>query len=538
MTDNTSITTQNDAPQSNSGVNAKTEASPDSSRSSEMVELEELKAEDSPASAACDPEAPNATHPQVISDDVSEGLEPQAAHELSSQQGLAGADLNVGETHDGSAESSSDTSQPDQASGAPSEQPRLNRLQASQTGSARSRHSAAGPHWKKIAAVLLLGAALLGGLISHRHRSPDTRRSGLSSVPTTSMQVDLPQGGPDFSQAQPPYETSATPDATPEAWMQAASQLIDMLLEKRQEIVELQRYYQSGVREIEADIMFENDEKGITTFDQALKDKRIELGLRTIQRRQSYIKQLDQPCQWIEEGSEKLRYLRRKTMVDLDMLPIAAGIDMDANLRHLNAATDEYQPTAEKLAVHVRDTDLQPLKVIWENIRRGDNAAVHREAVDSQNLQIWQEICSGNLEHLAAVTELSTDAAICISRLKVPALFLNNLSRLSPSAARRLFQWKGDWICLNGFENLPPAVAKYLFQWQGRIISLNGLTEFTPELGKLLLTWKGRQIELMGLRGKGEHLEDTGLAYLAQWEKSGGKMFVTDSIREKVETLQ
>jgi hypothetical protein len=311
-----------------------------------------------------------------------------------------------------------------------------------------------------------------------------------------------------------------------------------MLLEKRQEIVELQRYYQSGVREIEADIMFENDEKGITTFDQALKDKRIELGLRTIQRRQSYIKQLDQPCQWIEEGSEKLRYLRRKTVIDRDMLPIAAGIDMDANLRHLNAATDEYQPTAEKLAVHVRETDLQPLKVIWENIRRDDNAAVHRETVDSQNLQIWQEICSGNLEHLAAVTELSTDAAICISRLKVPALFLNNLSRLSPSAARHLFQWKGDWICLNGFENLPPAVAKYLFQWQGRIISLNGLTEFTPELGKLLLTWKGRQIELMGLRGKAKNLEDTGLAYLAQWEKSGGKMFVTDSIREKVQTLQ
>ncbi len=116
-------------------------------------------------------------------------------------------------------------------------------------------------------------------------------------------------------------------------------------------------------------------------------------------------------------------------------------------------------------------------------------------------------------------------------------LFLNGLTEISPSAARQLFKWKGNWICLNGFRALSPRVAAYLFEWEGSWISLNGLTDFPPEIAKMLLKWGGNQLELMGLRYSDDSSGKNGIKYLAQWEQSGGKLFVPKAIRKKIDKI-
>ena len=85
---------------------------------------------------------------------------------------------------------------------------------------------------------------------------------------------------------------------------------------------------------------------------------------------------------------------------------------------------------------------------------------------------------------------------------------------------------------------LSPRAANYLFQWPGSWISLNGLTEFSDEIGRELLHWNGNQLELMGLRNIETSPGKVGIEFLARWEQSGGKLFVPDTVRKKINAFK
>jgi hypothetical protein len=310
--------------------------------------------------------------------------------------------------------------------------------------------------------------------------------------------------------------------------------LRESLLQKKEEIKRLKKHYEEGISELERQISDQIRNKEINGFHQALENKQIELNLQTIQRRQAYIRMLDRPSRWIDQGSEELLYLKRRTLLDLKVLEIASGIDMDVHMRHLNAAIQNYRPTADKLAVTMENTRQEALEAIWKRIQT-KRLRVSSQQANSKNQVIGNEICAGNYSRLAELSEISIEVATCLSKMQGTDLFLNAIPEISPSAAKHLIQWKGHWMCLNGFKVLSPNVANYLFQWDGDWISLNGLTEFPPELGKQLLKWKGSRLELMGLRYNGKNPESIALAYLARWEKLGGNLFVSEIIRKRLD---
>ena len=320
------------------------------------------------------------------------------------------------------------------------------------------------------------------------------------------------------------------------ALLEEATGLRRQLLEKRQEIEELKQYYREGITELEENIYQAAQKEGIRSFEQALKNKRIELSLRTIQRRRAYILELDKPALWLANGSEDLLYLTRKARLDLDLNDIADGIDMKRHMRHIRAAVNQYRLSAAKLAVDPQDDNLTPLATIWQqaSIKESKKGPGEQISLNARDDQIATEICAGNLGHMAELSRISVDTARCLSRMKEPDLFLNAVTRLRPDAAKELFQWQGNWICLNGIRELSPAVAQYLFKWQGNWISLNGLTEFPPELAEYLLKWEGQQLELMGLKYNKTDAAQKTLKYLALWETTGGKLFVSDEIRKEL----
>jgi hypothetical protein len=275
---------------------------------------------------------------------------------------------------------------------------------------------------------------------------------------------------------------------------------------------------------------------GIDSFSKAKNNKKIELALRTIQRRQAYTQLLKKPVEWINNGSEELLYLSRKAIFDLQILPVASGVDMDRHMRHLNAVIQKYQLSADKLTIDVRNADLEPVEKIWEGIHT-QREQIYADREHAHNKEIWEEICAGHLGRIGDMTQLSAEAAACLSEIKGTDLFLNGIDNLSVSAAENLIHWQGNWICLNGFKTLSPAIAKHLFQWQGNWLSLNGLTEFPTELAKMLANWKGEQLELMGLNYSEKKSKRIGLKYLAQWEKAGGKLFVPQTVRQEIEKM-
>ena len=310
----------------------------------------------------------------------------------------------------------------------------------------------------------------------------------------------------------------------------------DELLEKKEEIHQLKHHYQNGIADLEELINRELQKEGITSYTEALKNRRIELSLRTIQRRRSYIHGLEKPTRWIEQGSEELLYLKRKAEFDLQLVDIAGGIDMDRHMRHIGAAIQKYRLSAEKLAVDRENTDLQPLETIWGQIKN-QKMKTGKALPNVADEEISKEICAGNYERIAELTGMSASTAQCLSKMNGPDLFLNGLTTLSPAAAKYLFQWRGSWICINGIKELSPATAQYLFKWEGNWISLNGLIEFPPELAAYLMDWEGKQLELMGLGYNKKNTDQKALKYLALWETMGGKLFISDDIRKEIERV-
>ena len=310
----------------------------------------------------------------------------------------------------------------------------------------------------------------------------------------------------------------------------------EKLLQKKEEIYRLKLHYQNGIAELQEQISQAMRKEGITSYKQALKNRPVELNLRTIQRRHAYMQGLEKPIRWINRGSEELLYLERKAGIDLELIDIADGIDMDRHMRHIDAAIEKFRPSAENLAVNPDDTEPSTLKAIWQNLKnQKKNPAM--SLADVRNKKITQEICSGNYENISELTALTAETAQCLSNMNGSDLFLNNLTTLTPEAAQSLFQWRGNWICLNGIKKISPITAKYLFKWNGNWISLNGLTEFPPELATYLMEWDGKQLELMGLRYNSTNADQKALKYLALWQTMGGRLFISDGVRKEIKRV-
>lgn len=327
-------------------------------------------------------------------------------------------------------------------------------------------------------------------------------------------------------------ETSSIYDAK----IEEVTALRDSLLFKQEEVMRLKNQYQEGIEELEKEISDELQKGESNTFLQAMENNSIAFTLRTIQRRQAYIQQLERPSKWIYQACEELLYIKRRTLMDLQVAEIAGGIDMNKHVQDINAAVRKYQPAADKLAPEMTNTQLEPLEVIWERIQEKTQQYASVRA-HSKNQIISEQICTGNFNRLTELSELSDETARCITEMQASDLFLNGLSEISPGAAKQLFHWKGSWICLNGVRALSPRTARYLFQWNGNWMSLNGLTEFPAEIGEILLQWDGRQLELMGLQYREDFPARIALEYLARWESAGRKLFVPQSVRKKIDEM-
>jgi hypothetical protein len=303
-----------------------------------------------------------------------------------------------------------------------------------------------------------------------------------------------------------------------------------LLFDKRDEILRLQRHYDYGIRELEEEAVRLIKESGCGTLAAALKHPPLELLLQGIQRRQAYRDALGQPLRRLESGAEELLFLQRRAYIDLQVLDVAQGLDLQAQHQAIRSALRVHEPTVESLSIRAAGASASQ-ELLWRRLAEQARQTTFN-AEDRINQSIVAEACAGNLGRLAELTTLSLKGAGCLAESGTQELFLNRVNQLSPLAAQKLAEWPGRWLGLNGLKRLPPETARELFAWPGEWISLNGLSEMAPEAGRYLAGWRGRQVELMGLRRL------SALDALLEWEASGGKLFVPGDIRQAVDTLR
>ena len=336
------------------------------------------------------------------------------------------------------------------------------------------------------------------------------------------------------------------------AKLEEITKLRNELLIKEREITDLIRNYKNGISEMEDEVLRVKQNSQINSFSVAIKNKKIEFGMMTIQRRQAYIKKIELPYKWLNQGIEELLYLKRKIEIDAQISRVISGINMDKMIQEVDIVIQSYRTGIEKLKLDLKNVELMSLEMIWKRIidkekfAAGNNkkadepVGINKQALTNEeknNRRIWEEISRSNFKRKNEMTKLSTEAAKCLSKWKHADLFLNGLSELSPEVARYLLKWQGNWICLNGVKKLSPEAAKHLFQWQGNWISLNGISKISSGLLRYLPQWQGKQLELMGLKYKRSKSERVGLKSLAKWEKSGGKLYIPVQIRKAIKHI-
>jgi hypothetical protein len=222
---------------------------------------------------------------------------------------------------------------------------------------------------------------------------------------------------------------------------------------------------------------------------------------------------------------------------------------MEFIMAEADAAVHQYSQGTAQLKIDLQQIHYLTIGEIWSGIIEfekqsglnkisSDGNAIDRSPKtgdDEDNQVIWDEICDGRSNRKSRLTENSDDAAGCLVDCKVTDLFLNHIEKLTPRAARRLFKWKGKWVCLNGLAELPSDVASSLFQWAGDWISLNGLIYMNFDTSAYMLNWRGSILELMGLSPDLMKRDPATLRHLANWQRSGKKLFVSDRIRELIQ---
>ena len=365
-------------------------------------------------------------------------------------------------------------------------------------------------------AIVFLVACIIGFFIyEKKHKTP--------SEPPPSKQIDTHKPPAVIEKAKP------APLRPIDDRLSKITELRNKLLIKQKDITALKEHYQNGIDKVENDLIRTIRQKNVTSYKLAINDQRIRLGLGTIQRRRAYIQQLNKPYKRLYEISEELLYLKRRTEIDIKMVGIIQGMDMDKLIERIDTAIPEYLAKTSKLSINIKSSKLIPLENIWKEIRNAKKNPKRKKELLSQenqkNREISQEICNGNFDRKYELTELSPEAAECLSKWKGKDLFLTGLTSLSPKAAKKLSQWHGEWLSLNGLSKLSPEAAKYLSQWQGKWFSLNGLTELSPEVSKYLSQWNGNQIEMVSLK------------HMAEWEKSGGRLFIPKKFRKQIEQI-
>jgi hypothetical protein len=296
--------------------------------------------------------------------------------------------------------------------------------------------------------------------------------------------------------------------------------LIKSLQNKQKAIANLKQQYKKGIDEAENEILKEKRGKGLATYQDAQKEKRVELYLRMIQRRQIYIAELDRLLEQLVLNTEELLYLKRQIEIDMLMVNVIKGMNSDKLVKRIDTIIQQHIHDADKLTLNTKDARPQSLESIWKKISKSDlqKACLSKEEIT--NREIWQEICVGNFDRKHELTALSLKSTKYLSEWQGKDLFLAKLIKLSPEEAKYLSKWKGKWLSLNGLSELSPEAAKHLSKWKGNRLSLNGLKEVSPEVVEYLSQWQGEELELVSLKG------------ISHWEESGKKVHLAGRHRK------
>jgi hypothetical protein len=289
------------------------------------------------------------------------------------------------------------------------------------------------------------------------------------------------------------------------------------------EIQQLRSYLLSGIEEEAYQIREILGGRPVPSVQAALKDSRIELPLRAIQRRKTYAAKLEEPLGRLQSMFEDLLYLERRTLVYEILNRGIDDLPADSFSKEVSGAIDLHLQHLSQLSIEDVEFQEPSLAVIWKELVP---LLEPRPGLPTQlaglNRTIGAEICNGSFDRAHQLTALSAEAAACLAKWPGKDLYLNSVTEITPEAADALSRWPGEWLSFNGVKELSAETAAHLSRWPGRHLSFNGLQALPQEVAEQLSRWRGEQLEMIGLRAIGS------------WPNGDTRLFLSEDLRRRM----
>lgn len=161
-----------------------------------------------------------------------------------------------------------------------------------------------------------------------------------------------------------------TPTQKIQEKIRSLAALNSKLEQKKSEVASARAEYGRDIQRLKKEIKYEAGKSGgITSYAEAVRNKRINSDLMLIQRQLAYVDKLNELEFQLNLGTEELLYLEREAQTDLVMAKV---LDKEDELvKKIADAIKNYEPYTEKFVIEKGQLNLRPPEQIWRDIQEG-----------------------------------------------------------------------------------------------------------------------------------------------------------------------
>ena len=143
------------------------------------------------------------------------------------------------------------------------------------------------------------------------------------------------------------------------------------LSNRHREASELTENLKARMEKFRSEIRTERKRSGIKTFEEALRNPRVDYNIKLIQQILAYNSKLDEKIRYLKMGNDELEFLVAQADDTLRIFGTLNDMEIDELLDQLNQTSQKYQPEAKKLIIIMENCTRIPAENIWNGIVKG-----------------------------------------------------------------------------------------------------------------------------------------------------------------------
>jgi hypothetical protein len=152
--------------------------------------------------------------------------------------------------------------------------------------------------------------------------------------------------------------------------MAEISSLRQKVIERKAQASQLCEQLKQRIRELEKEIKGERRGTTIVSFQEAIRNPRIDYNIKLIQKTLSYVSRLNEKIQFFNIASEELAFLYQLAQDNLRILETLKDMEIEKVFDQIDNTSGKYQSEASRLVIDSDGIVLNPPEEIWERIMR------------------------------------------------------------------------------------------------------------------------------------------------------------------------